>query len=367
MFRYERPKRSVCNNFMSSISRLPSLAAKSRGRDNHFNLIRLLAAAGVFVSHAWPLTLGKGSPEPLATTLGISLGTVCVYVFFAISGFFITKSFDQNKSRIRFILARALRLFPALAFNLSLTVIVAGLVLTSASPEVFWSEAPKYFLRNLTLAKLDYDLPGVFNDAPFGNAVNGSLWTLFYEVICYTCVFLIGLTGLLRKTPVFSVGVVLALSGCFAIASFPVRPELALLAKLASPFVIGMSLYVLRECIPIHFGLAVGLVGVAILTHESVLFLPCFLLALSYGVFWVGFAKHPMLLLYNKLGDYSYGFYIYAFPIQQIAVSQGATTPLQNIIYAFPVTLLCSVLSWHFIERPAISLLNSGYIQRTNY
>ena len=70
------------------------LGSVSRGRDNNLNLIRLLAAAAVLVSHAYPITLGDGAEEPLTAELGFTLGTVAVYVFFAISGFLIAGSYE---------------------------------------------------------------------------------------------------------------------------------------------------------------------------------------------------------------------------------------------------------------------------------
>lgn len=88
----------------------------SAGHDNNFNLLRMLAATGVLVSHAYPISLGAGAVEPLESLLkGTSLGGICVMIFFAISGFFISRSFAGKSSLKSFLRARALRLFPALA------------------------------------------------------------------------------------------------------------------------------------------------------------------------------------------------------------------------------------------------------------
>jgi peptidoglycan/LPS O-acetylase OafA/YrhL len=157
------------------IGRLGDLA---RGRDNNFNLLRMLAAAGVLVSHAYPIARGPDAEQPLESLLGMTLGTVCVYVFFAISGFFIAQSFERAATPGAFLRARALRLFPALAVVLCVTVLVAGLWLTTAPPPVYWAAVPEYLVRNLTLFFLRYDLPGVFEDNPLGPGINGSLWTL---------------------------------------------------------------------------------------------------------------------------------------------------------------------------------------------
>lgn len=335
----------------------PRLETRSRGRDNHFNLIRMFAASGVLVSHAYPIAWGPGAVQPLSRWLDMTLGTVCVYIFFAISGFFIAKSFDRGQSRTRFLEARALRLFPALITVLVLTVLVAGLFLTTAPPGVYWADVPGYLIRNLTLASLDYDLPGVFETVPYGPPINGSLWTLFYEVVCYAGVFLAGMLGLLRKPRLFAGAFALVVLACIATPYLPVHSKLASLANLALPFAIGTAMYVWRAHIPMHWSVTLGLTLLAALTHGSAAFAPLFVLALSYGVLWLGLVRMPALLAYNRLGDYSYGIYIYAFPLQQLAASMGAVTPFSNMAIAFPATLICAVLSWHLVEKPALGLV----------
>lgn len=342
---------------MTGLAKAPRIADRAQGRDNHFNLIRMIAASGVLVSHTWPIALGPEAVQPLKPLLGLTLGTVCVYVFFAISGFFIAKSFDRSVTRRRFLEARALRLFPALIVVLILTVLVAGLFVTTAPPAVFWADVPGYLLRNLSLIWLDYDLPGVFESTPYGPPINGSLWTLFHEVVCYAGVFLAGICGLLRAPRLFAGAFVLVVLGCLAVPALPVHPKIVALASLALPFAIGTAFYVWRTHVPLHWGLAVGLALLAGLSVGTIAFKPVFALALCYWVFWLGLGQMPALLAYNRLGDYSYGVYIYAFPLQQLAASHGAVTPLVNMALAFPVTLICAVLSWHLIEKPALSFV----------
>ena len=109
------------------------LGEVAQGRDNNFNLIRLCAATAVLVSHAWPLTRGPGTVEPLQRLTGHSLGTLAVYVFFAVSGFFVSASFARRASAADFLAARALRLFPALTVSLVLVTLLMGPLLTTLS------------------------------------------------------------------------------------------------------------------------------------------------------------------------------------------------------------------------------------------
>lgn len=339
----------------------PRIADRATGRDNNFNLIRMLAASGVLVSHAWPITRGQGAEQPLQALLqGTSLGTVSVYVFFAISGFFITRSFVLRADLGAFVKARALRLFPALALVVVLTVAVLGPVFTTLPAAEYWRGVPGYALRNLTLFFLDYDLPGVFVANPYGPAINGSLWSLSYEVLCYLGVLACGVPGLLARPRAFAP--CLLAFGAFYLAALGLDLHFRLerLAELGLPFVIGMGFWVWRDRVPLSWPLAGILAVAAALAWPTPVFLPVLVLALSHAVFVLGFARIPGLAGYNRLGDYSYGLYVYAFPVQQMMAAGGATDPFVNMLQAAPLTLACAVLSWHLVEAPALRLRQGG-------
>lgn len=336
------------------------------GTDNNFNLLRLVAASGVLVSHAYPIALGPEAQQPLERMLGMTLGHLCVLIFFCVSGFFITRSFDRCRSLPRFLEARALRLFPALAAMLVATVVVCGLWLTRAPAASFWEAAPPYVLRNISLFSPEYELPGVFGDAAYGPAINGSLWTLFYEVLCYLGVALLGVTGLLapgRRGRICGVAIVLGCAAAVVLAGLrpgllPVRLER--LADLGLPFAIGGLFYLARQSVVLHLGVAaLGLAAsLAMLAGPwgTPLFAPVFAAALCYAVLTLGYAPIPLLRAYTRVGDYSYGIYIFAFPLQQLGAELGYRLPLANMLFAAPVTLICAILSWHLIEKPALSL-----------
>lgn len=333
-----------------------SLAAAST-RDNHFNLIRMIAATGVLVSHAFPISLGPDAWQPFRQTLqGAAMGAVSVYVFFAISGYFIAQSFVRSDDSRRFVMARVLRLFPALAVVLLLTIVVSGVWLTTVDPAGFWSAAPSYFIRNMTLFFLKPDLPGVFVDNPFGPAINGSLWTLNYEVLCYLGVFTAGVAGLLRSRLAITVILVAAMVAQVAIPYVAIHLRLAQLVELGLPFVIGTWLFVWRDRIVLDGRIVAALTLASVAAWWTPLFHIVFVSALSYAVFWLGCAPSPRIARYNRLGDYSYGMYIYAFPIQQLIAWHGVTDPLWNIALAAPLALACAVASWTLIEAPALRL-----------
>ena len=335
----------------------PRLGDVCGGKDNNLNLIRIVAAAAVLVSHAYPLSLGPSATEPLKPMLGITLGTIAVYVFFAISGFLIARSFDRRERLADWFAARIMRLLPALLVVLLLTAFILGPLVTDMPIRAYFSEkgVVSYILRNLTLANLQYGLPGVFGNLPYPKAINGSLWTLFIEVQCYTAVLILGLLGFLRNQ-LWMTAAIIGYLALYVATELLFERESGL-RNLSLPFVIGMMLYCWRIWAPLSWWISGGLAALTILLHGTSVFGISFALWICYTVFVVAYLLDGRVRLYNKLGDYSYGLYIYAFPAQQLTTHFfNPMTPMQNMAIAFPVALLCAVLSWRWIEKPALNM-----------
>ena len=297
------------------------------GRNNNFNLIRMLAATGVLVSHAFPIALGTGTTQPFEDATGYTLGWISVAVFFAISGFLITRSFDRKPHLESWFAARIARLFPALIVVTTLTVLLYGPALTTLASGDYFSlvRTWTYIPRNVTLAWLQFGLPGVIADNPYPDAINGSLWTLFHEVLCYLGVLLAGLAGALGSRRRFAMVMIVYLAA-FAAAGHPqiaeILPRRALSFRLLSfPFALGMALYVWRDRVPVSWTIAGLLAVAAAVLRPTPLFGPVFVAAIAYTTFVVAYRPGGVLRRYNELGDYSYGMYVYAFPVQQAAVA----------------------------------------------
>lgn len=330
------------------------------GRDNNLNLIRMVAASAVLVSHAFPIAWGPGTEEPLEHLTGMSLGGLAVAVFFALSGLLIARSFDRRPSMTRFVVARILRLFPALAVVLGLTVF-AGLWFTKLDVGQYLSsiETFTYFPRNFTLMFMQYDLPGVFERNAYPGAINGSLWTLFYEVVCYGGVVILGLLGFLKRKSWCAIFLC-----CFSLLFLwgltwtseggPLR-RADLLIQLGFPFALGIMAYVWRERLILSWQMALFTWVLCIPAYGTV-YMPFFVVvALSYTVAWVAFVPKGRVLRYNQIGDYSYGVYIYAFPTQQ-AMSHFFPNagPYFNMALSFPIVICLAALSWHLVEKKAL-------------
>ena len=337
------------------------LADVAGGRDNNFNLIRMIAASGVLVSHAFPIASGTATRQPFEDLTGYTLGWICVAVFFAISGFLITRSFDRTSRLENWFSARVMRLFPALLVVTVLTALIYGPVFTRLALADYARDLQTltYVPRNVTLAKLQYDLPGVFLDHPYPRAINGSLWTLIHEVVCYFGVFLAGILGALRSKRFFALLCSAYFAAYFATGFAPLADvlpsKLAAFRMLSYPFVIGMMLYVWRDRVVLSWLVAAALAAAAAVLHGTWLFQPLFVLAIAYATFVLAYRPGGFVRRYNDLGDFSYGMYVFAFPVQQAAIAlAGPMTPAMNMAVAFPVTLLLAIISWHVVEKPAL-------------
>jgi len=328
-----------------------------RGRDNNFNLLRLIAASAVLGSHCWPLALGGETVEPLKALSGYTLGTTAVMVFFSISGFFITKSFVSQASVLDFMTARMCRIVPALFFVLFLSAFLMGSIFTSLPIFEYFSslETYRYLLNNLILIRgQQWTLPGVFMDNPTP-AVNGSLWTLYYEVLCYTLVVFAGLLGILRK----SVAMFLPALAILTMIMVPQIHDSSFITKIDTlgwPFCLGAVAYIYRFQIYLNIIFVAFLLLMLFVTNNTVIYPILYGVFVAYFALWFGFIAAPNLRVYNKFGDYSYGVYIFAYPVQQMSVALfQPVEPLTLALLSFPPTLLLAILSWHLIEEPALN------------
>lgn len=244
-------------------------------------------------------------------------------------------------------------------------VLTAGLygpLLTTLSPRAYFSDPDVYgyVWRNMALVRPQYGLPGVFRDLPLPHVINGSLWTLFYEVACYLGVLLVGLLGLLRRRGLMALAMAVFLLGCtvsFLPAIDTAMPaRLWAMRNLALPFAVGTAFYVWRDEVPLGWlGLPVAFAAMLLL-NEVQLQRMGVTLFLCYAVFVLAYLPGGPIHAYNRLGDYSYGIYIYAFPMQQLVMFLIAPlSPLQNMALAFPLTLVLAILSWHLVERPCLA------------
>lgn len=338
-----------------------TLAEYTNGRDNNLNLIRFFCAFLVLFSHSYALTKTSESHEPLSYLANISLGSVAVDIFFIISGFLITKSYINKTTLTSYIKARALRIYPALIPMTIFCIILGGYHTTLPIKDYFTNtEIFKFFINNsILLFGIEHNLPNVFHFNPFPNEVNGSLWALRYEIKMYallafiysTVLFLSKKFNCLKLKFIFLTFTTLSLS--FYIFNHFVNIIDSHYPRLFSMFFMGATYYLWRDTIKFR-SLSILFISAILcisLLNKNIFFVT-YCLTLPIIIFYLAYIPSGFIRKYNKLGDYSYGLYIYAFPIQQAIVSYQPNISVQAMVfYSFIITLLCAILSWHIIEK----------------
>ena len=327
-------------------------------RDNNFDLLRLVAAASVIFSHSFLIAEGTENHEPLIllTHRQSILGLAGVFVFFAISGFLVTESYETSGSPLRYLAKRALRVFPGLFAALLVSAFVIGPLVTSLPLGDYLRHPQVYgYVDGNTLLNLTvHELPGVlFVNNPIGLEVNGSLWTLRYEFMMYLTVMVLGMLRLLTP-PV--------LAGLLALGLFCLRwSALGFLGTwgwLLGFFAVGMLLYTLRDRGIFDGRVALAALAGLVLSVPLRQFIELFPLFGGYLAIYIALDRRLPILPATRFGDLSYGLYIYGWPIEVLVMhaSGGRASWWQVFLVSLPLAALAAFLSWRFIEEPILRL-----------
>lgn len=320
---------------------------------NNFNLLRFLTANLVIYVHCHNFKHILPDPQHDYFSYFIySLGNVGVHTFFVISGFLITKSYCTRNNLSNFIRARVLRIYPGLIFSLLLCCLIIGPIHHTISfyeyvhsPQLF-----SYFLNNLLLVKTNFDLPGVPD-------ININFWTLPAEARLYLIIAGLGCSGILVKRRAYTL---ILLSGLAAFMICQKKYQLT-----ADPFnyyqpswffFSGSLYYVYRKQIPLSHGICALLMTLLLASYLYFMayLQPIYYMALPYITLWFAF-KVKGLSRFNNAGDYSYGLYIYAYPIQKTIFKYWPDTPIIPFFYlSFICTLIIAIPSWHLLEKKAL-------------
>ncbi len=338
------------------------LSSCLEGRDNNFKLLRFGAAAAVFVSHC------PGIADLDVISITTLLGYVAVNVFFLISGFLVASSLHVRKSILKFGLSRVLRVYPALILAVLYSVFILGMNLGSLTISDYIVDplTLDYAFKNMLqwLRPVPLLLPGLDWDP-----VNAPLWTLPYELDMYLLLGLIGWLAIAFKgrfaRPVWVVyGVMVLLASALYFADYSFNFDGYGLGsdrnylRFLSMFGIGVLMFILRDRIVLkgHYILVI----VALIVLSSPLRIAFVTLAygtLGYVLLYLAYIPGGLLRQFNRLGDYSYGVYIFGYPTQKAVMAWWpAINVIELFLISFSITLLISMASWHLLERPALHL-----------
>lgn len=332
-------------------------------RNNSFDVIRHFAAFLVLFSHQFRLS---GFEEPLIKGWD-TLGFIGVAIFFTISGYFMPKSFESSGSFFVFIEKRCRRIFPGLFACSFIMVYVIGLFFTNDNKTDYilsYANIKDVFLHTIFIHNVT---PGLFSDFIVKDAINGSLWTLPIEFLCY---IIIGS----------------ALSLAFNWKTAMILLWLASLATATINLVwtdfsfYGISMkYLAIFGIPFATGALMSLTKKSWSGHKVQLsILAIFLMWLLRGrweIFVLGTASLSILVvivgvsfrekLINGKFDISYGMYIYAFPIQQIIINRVTNNLWLSMLLSISLTIIIAFLSFKYIESPFL-IKNKKSVKKNN-
>ncbi|CAN7442359.1 acyltransferase family protein [Caballeronia sp. LjRoot31] len=337
-------------------NKLPRKSRVSHSKDN-FDAIRLFAAFVVLYGHAFALT---GTTVP--SIFGNHVSTIAVKVFFIISGYLVIESWRRDPSVFRYLSRRSLRIFPGLLVCTLLSAFVLGPLVTSLPlGEYFTSPLLPRYLLNIILRPQAL-LPGVFEHNTYPEAVNGSLWTLPIEFGMYIMSPLLVLWGKGEKTRIIfgTVG----LCGISLYVVF-VKPHLGAhgqtisdALEVAPYFLLGAFWRVAVPRTILNAQLALLSLFLLPLIPEGPLSEIGLYLVLPYAILSACLCQPALLRSAGRFGDFSYGVYIYGFPIQQIVSFSFHThgQPFLNFGLSVVPTLVLAALSWHLVEKPFLSL-----------
>ena len=328
-------------------------------RRNNFDAVRLIAATSVIFTHAFLIAEGEQNRDPLVvlTQNQCPTGLVGVFVFFAISGYLVTQSWENTASAPRYFLKRCLRIFPGLVAALILSAFVLAPLVTKlplteylARPEPY-----RYVIGNAALSVKVHELPGVlFVDNPVGLEINGSLWTLRYEFMMYLMVLALGLTRLLNLWTCIALLVV-----GMACVQFPTTfGGLGGWGWMLSFFAIGMVLYKLRGTRVFDYRVALAALALLAVSIVAGGFIVLFPLTGCYLALWLALNPRIPPLRAARWGDLSYGLYIYGWPAEQLVIWLNGGHAPWWLVFGGGVAIagVLAFVSWHLVEAPALRL-----------
>lgn len=320
---------------------------------NNFDFIRLVSALAVLVSHQFALS---GRAEPYPTSFH-SLGGTAVLVFFTISGYLISQSWNRDPHILRFSKRRLLRIWPALVFVTLASAFILGPTVTDLSLEQYLVHRDVWRFLEAAIFTIRYELPGVFENNPLPRAVNGSLWTIPVEVQWYAVLLTAGAVGLLKRK-----SALLAATVAFAAYTFILSKDRSFWNELGVFMCAGACLNAYRttwEPRPLSVFVALAsLAGVFLWIGYG--FVTLFL-TLPFAAIWLGTSSTPVLRAAGRFGDVSYGVYLFAFPVQQMVIWwRGGDRFLENLAVSGVLTLLLAFVCWHLVEKQALKLKPSA-------
>jgi peptidoglycan/LPS O-acetylase OafA/YrhL len=340
----------------------PPVARLDAPTSNNFNLMRLVLASLVLLSHSYELIDGDRSREPLTRIFHtLTFGEVAVDGFFLLSGYLIVGSYIKRPNVISYLKNRILRIYPGFLVCVLICVLVVGGV---GGGQGYYSKLNgSELLLNLPFLNLE-GVPPVFDGAP-GPVLNGSLWSLNPEFECYLLALICGLLGFFKRPILWlALGCVFAIFHGLYVTGVTIQlfghPHnfYRVLYRLGIFFIVGGYLQILGDAVKYRLSITVvclGLLGLGLMNR--VLAEPALAILGGYILMYLGSIESATLAKLRRLPDVSYGTYLYGWPIQKLLIFYiGAIHPLLLFALSLPLAWAMGTASWFCVEKPALSL-----------
>jgi peptidoglycan/LPS O-acetylase OafA/YrhL len=328
---------------------------------NNYDFLRIFAAICIIFFHSFAL-LGKNNSELFVqfSNKRISFSFIGLSIFFCISGYLIARSVVKSPNIANYLWKRMLRIQPLLIVTCFFTVFLLGPFFTNLSLKEYFSDFQTYsYFRNIfPVFGLQFTLPGVFLHN-LDKGVNGSLWTLIVEERMY---LLMTVVFLYRKNKSFYSIILISLLNLFYLVNryffygemVPYFSGVAFFYSLL--FLNSGAIYLLN----LRFTKNIFLFAVGgLICFSSAVLFPRFdiLYFISLPILINSIAKIRGKLNYaGKYGDFTYGTYVFSFPVQQALITKGVTNPYYLFLLTILIVLPMAVLSWNIIEKKFLKL-----------
>ena len=332
-------------------------------RQNNFNLIRLMAAMLVIVSHAF----GHDDPVFQLSSGHVYASYLGLVIFFFLSGLLVSKSHTQSSSSLNFAWKRFLRLYPAAIIVVLLSALLLGPLTTTFSLHAYFQDHLFFqYLMTCSLIKVYHYLPGVFQGSPLGPVVNGSLWTLSLELKLYAAVLL---AGYIRNNKVYNTLITICLFALIAIDLFyssQVKAEVTGLlgrdfavspySQLAVFFILGVLCQRFSRHIHVSVSwLLAGPIAILLLIFFPSLFKSASFVLLPPLLICLATNNSAWLKKITPKPDLSYGIYLVAWPVEQVEVNYlHLHAPVAIFLMNIALVLPLALASWYLVESKAL-------------
>lgn len=326
------------------------------GRPSGFDYLRILLSVAVIGYHTIVVCYGKDFDLPLwgANQPFRPLLAWVIPSFFALSGFLVAGSLYRN-TLPGFLALRAARIFPALCCEVFISALIIGPVLTSFTLGQYFSDKVfyNYFLN--IIGSIHYELPGMFLNNPFPDKVNMQLWTIPYELQCYIALTVLAAFRVVQKPRLFVLAFVAATVFAYGYSAWWAGFDQTHWGPSGRvcvlSFLSGVLIYMWRDKMPYSTLIAGACVAVSwlLLRRMETEYFAAF--PVAYVTVWAGL-KNPKKIFLIAGADYSYGMYLYGYPVQQAMMQlfPFGHAWYANLILSLAGSGLAAYLSWNFIE-----------------